>query len=284
MGKIKIVADSTCDLSKELIEENSIEIIPLCIVLNDESLYDGEEITPDDIYKWVSENGKTPKTAALTTDYATRVLEACKAEDADVLFFGISEDMSTTCNVMRLMADDLDYSDRVHVINSMNLSTGIGLQVLAACDMVKLGYSIDEIEKTINSRRGKVRASFVVDTLEYLAKGGRCSAVTALLATALKLKPRIEVNDGKMGVGKKYRGKQKSVIVSYANDMREDLLKADNKRVFITHSGCDDEVIKQVKDYLEELNYFEQIIVTRAGGVISSHCGPNTLGVLFYEQ
>ena len=167
---------------------------------------------------------------------------------------------------------------------SRNLSTGIGLQVLRAAQLAQEGRSAEEIVKEIEEARDKVRASFVVERLDYLAMGGRCSTVTALLGGKLNLKPRIEVSQGKMSAGRKYRGAQDKVIMKYVQDMRDNLLAADGHRVFITHSGCPDEVIRQVRDFLEGLEHFEDIRVTRAGGVISSHCGPGTLGVLYYEK
>lgn len=283
MANIKILADSTCDLSKELLERHHITIIPLYIQLDDKSYKDGVEITPSEIYAWSDQNGKTPKTAAPGIEVIKEKLGQFQEEGAEVIFFGISEDMSTTCNVVRLVAQDMEY-DKVHVIDSMNLSTGIGLQVLRAAELAEQGLSAEEIVKHIEAERGKVRASFVIDTLTYLYRGGRCSAMTALVAGALKLKPRISVNDGKMDVTKKYRGNISAVIKKYVSDMEEDLKKADPTRVFITHSGCNAETVKQVYDYLESLHYFKEIDETLAGGVVSSHCGPNTLGVLFYER
>lgn len=283
MGKIVIAADSTCDLSKELIEKYDVKVIPLCIVLDDKSYYDGEEITADEIVEWSNKNKTTPKTAATGIDKAMDFLKPFKDEDAEVIFFGISEDMSTTCNVLRLAADELDF-DKLYVINSMNLSTGIGLQILRAADMVAAGIEAKDIVEAIKEARVDVRASFVVDTLTFLARGGRCTAVTALLANTLQLKPRIEVKMGKMGVGQKYRGKYKKVILNYAKEMEEDLLKADKTRIFVTHSQMDEETVESVKDYIKSLNYFDEVIETNAGGVITSHCGPGTLGVLFYAK
>ena len=146
------------------------------------------------------------------------------------------------------------------------------------------GKSAEDIYEAINGARDKVRASFVLDQLIFLSRGGRCNAVTALLANALKLKPRIEVKMGKMGVGTKYRGKMQKVLISYVDDMKEDLLKADKRRVFVTYCSMDHELVQPVVDYLKELNYFDEILETQAGGVITSHCGPGTLGVLFYLQ
>lgn len=284
MEKVRIIADSTCDLSQEFIEEYGITINPLCIVMEDKSYLDGIETTPDQIYAWADANETTPKTAAVTYEKTEQILKECMEEGADAIFFGISEQMSTTCNVVRLVAEDLGYEDHVFVIDSMNLSTGIGLQVLYGCQLQRQGLTAPEIVEAIQARRHKVRASFVVDTLTYLARGGRCNAMVALLGNTLKLKPQISVKDGVMDVTKKYRGTQKSVLMKYAKELLPDLLKADPKRVFITHSGMEEETITMIREFLEEMNYFENISITRAGGVISSHCGPGTLGILFYEK
>jgi DegV family protein with EDD domain len=283
MTNIKIVADSTCDLSKELLEAYDITIIPLYIQLDEKSYLDGLEITPKELYEWSDQCGKTPKTAAPGMDVIQEILEKYQKEKKDLIFFGISEDMSTTCNVVRLVAQEMGY-ENLYVIDSMNLSTGIGLQVLRAAEMASQGMTAQEIVSRIEQTREKVRASFVIDTLTYLHRGGRCSAMTALAAGMLKLKPRISVIGGKMDVTKKYRGNIGAVIKKYVGDLEEDLKKADPARVFITHSGCSEEVVSQVREYLEGLHHFQEIYVTHAGSVISSHCGPNTLGVLFYEQ
>lgn len=283
MRTVRIFADSTCDLLEKDIEKYGITIVPLCIVLDDKSYYDKIEITPEEIFKWADENKKTPKTAAITFDYVEKLLRPCMEADEDVIFFGISEEMSTTCNVMRIAAEEFD-TGRVFVINSKNLSTGIGLQVLRAAELAAAGMEAEEIVKKIEAAREDVRASFVVDTLTYLAMGGRCSGATALLANTLKLHPCIEVHDGKMDVEKKYRGKLEKALLHYVKDQEEQLLEADGKRVFITHSGVNPETVNEIRSYLESLNKFEEIIETRAGGVISSHCGPGTLGVLYYAK
>lgn len=281
--KCHVFADSTCDLSDDLIREYDITIVPLCIVLDEKSYYDKEELMPADIFKWADEHKKTPKTAAITFEYAEKLLRPYMEVDEDVIFFGISEEMSTTCNVMRLVADEFE-KGRVFVIDSENLSTGIGLQVLKAAEMVRQGMAAETVVAEIEAARSNVRASFVVDTLTYLAMGGRCSGATALLANTLKLHPCIKVIDGKMEVGKKYRGTLKKALLHYVQDMEAELKAADPKRVFITHSGVDQEMVQEVREYLESLGRFEQILETRAGGVISSHCGPGTLGVLFYTM
>ena len=283
MGKIRITADSTCDLSESLLQKYEISILPLNIVLDMKSYSDGEEISPDEIYVWSEKMHKTPKTAAVAYDRALEMASAFQKNGDEMIFFGISESMSTTCNVMRMVKEELNYTG-LYVIDSKNLSTGIGLQVLRAAELAARGLTAQEIVTQIEQERGRVRASFVVERLDYLAMGGRCSSVVALLGGKLKLKPRIEVTDGKMEAGKKYRGNQDKVILKYVQDMEMQLRQADPHRIFITHSGCEEAVIRSVEEYLKGLHHFEEILITRAGGVISSHCGPGTLGVLFYEK
>lgn len=281
---IKIIADSTCDLSKDLIEKYDIAILPLHINLGDEEYLDGVTITPDEIYKWSDANNTTPKTSAASIEDTIEVLKPILDAGNEVVMFCIASGMSTTINVFNMAVQELDAEDKVRVIDSANLSTGIGLQVIEAACMAREGKTLDEIASVIEELKTRVRASFVVDILTYLHRGGRCGGLAALAGGMLKLHPKIVVKDGVMGPDKKYRCKINSAIMNYAQDMEESLLKAKKDRVFITHSGCDEEAINSVKAYLESLNVFEEILVTRAGGVVSSHCGPGTLGVLFIEN
>ena len=278
---IHIIADSTCDLSKELVEKYGIIIQPLYIHLGEEEYQDGVSITPDDIYKWSEETKETPKTAAVSMAEMMDLYEKYTTNGDEIICFSISDDMSTTGNVMRMAAEEMDAAERIHVINSANLSTGIGLMVIEAAIMAQNGVPAKNIVAKIEELKPLVRSSFVVDTLTYLHRGGRCSGVAALAGGMLKLHPRIAVEDGKMGPGKKYRGRMNSVILEYVKDMEEDLKVAKADRVFITHSGCDEAIIDEVRAYLKQLHVFDEILVTRAGGVVSSHCGPGTLGVLF---
>ena len=275
---VKIISDSTCDLSPELIARYDIDVIPLHIILGEQDYLDGQGITPDDIYRWSDENRQSPKTAAISMEDALAALTPY--EGREVIVFTISGSMSSTYNVMRIAAEQMD-AERIHVIDSKNLSTGVGLQVIAAAEMAAQGKSAAEIAEVIKADRALVRASFVVDTLTYLHRGGRCSSVAALMGGALKLHPRIGVAEGKMSAGKKYRGRMDRVIRDYVADMTDDLRQARKEHVFITYSGCDEETISAVQRMLEDLHHFDEIHVTRAGGVISSHCGPGTLGVLF---
>lgn len=281
---VKIISDSTCDLSKELVEKHNISILPLHIVLGEAEYKDGEEIGPDEIYKWADENKTTPKTSAIGITDVMDEYEKCLKEYDEIVIFSISGKMSTTVNVMRMAAEELEVEDKVFVVDSENLSTGSGLLVIEAALMAQEGKSAKEIVAYVDELKPGVRASFVVDTLTYLHRGGRCSGVAALAGGALKLHPKILVEDGAMKPDKKYRGKMKKVILDYAKEMEEKLLQAKKDRVFITHSGCEAEVLESVEEYLRELNYFDEILITRAGGVISSHCGPGTLGVLYIEK
>ena len=279
--KVRIFSDSTCDLSDELLEKYEITLVPLCIVLDDKSYLDREELSPAQIFAWADKNKKTPKTAAVPFEKMQELLVPCMERDEDVIFFGISEDMSSTCNVARLVGEEFD-KGRLFVIDSQNLSTGIGLQVIRAAELARQGKSAEDIVQEIEAARHLVRASFVVDTLTYLARGGRCSGATALLANTLKLHTCIKVIDGKMEVGKKYRGRLEHALKKYVKDLEEELTEADTTRIFITHSGVQPEIVEEIRNYLESLDRFEEILETTAGGVISSHCGPGTLGVLYY--
>ena len=280
---VRILSDSTCDLSSELTKRYRISILPLHVLLGDEEHEDGTGITPDQIYAWSDAHNLSPKTSAPSIESAVLKMRPLLEDGDELICFSVSESMSTSANIMRLAAAELDAEDRVTVINSANLSTGIGLLLIEAALMAKKGASRQDISRAIEELIPKVRSSFVVDTMTYLRRGGRCGAVTALAGSALKIHPKIIVADGAMNVGKKYRGPIAKVILKYAADLEPELMKARKDRVFITHSGCDEKTITQVKDYLESLHHFEEILITRAGGVISSHCGPGTLGVLFIE-
>ena len=278
---IKIIADSTCDLSDELIKKYDIDILPLYIHMGDKEYKDKLEITPQEIYRWSDENRTTPKTAAPSIEDAMNIIEKYQKQGDDIIMFAISEDMSTSANVMRMAADNLDYSDHVYVINSESLSTGIGLLVIEAAVMAQKDKSPQDIVEIIEAYKPYVRASFVVDTLTYLYRGGRCSGLAALAGGALKLHPQIVVVDGAMKPAKKYRGNIMRATLDYVKDMEAAILNAHKDRVFITHSGSDPKVVQEVYDYLEGLHYFDEICITRAGGVVSSHCGYGTLGVLY---
>lgn len=279
---VKILSDSTCDLSKELTERYNIGIIPLYVRLGDDEYLDGVNITPDELFKWSDEHGTTPKTAAPGIEDIAKFLDPSGSDE--YIIFTISSSMSASFNNARLAAETMEMTDRVHIIDSANLSTGIGLQVIRAAELAAEGRTAKEIVSEIEAVRDKVRASFVIDTLVYLHRGGRCSGLAALFGSVLKLHPRIAVSGGAMHPEKKYRGHSRKYVLDYVRDMEEDLKQARKDRVFITHSCSDRAVVESVKEYLASLNHFDEILETHAGSVISSHCGPGTLGVLFYSE
>lgn len=281
---VKIISDSTCDLSRELLEAYDIAILPLHVHLGEEQYLDGVNITPDELYAWSDANNSTPKTAAASIAEAMDIYKKYLETADEIVFFSVSAEMSSNNRVMKLAAQEMECEDRVCVVDSKNLSTGIGLLVIEAALMAKAGKRAKEIAAVIEEMKPKVRASFVVDTLTYLHRGGRCSSVAAMAGGILQLHPKIVVENGRMDAKKKYRGKMNRVILSYVKDMEEELKAAKPDRVFITHSGCEKEDITAVREYLESLQVFGEIFETRAGGVISSHCGPGTLGVLFVEK
>lgn len=281
MKKVSIITDSTSDLSKELLTQYDITVFPLHIHLGEKEYADGIDITPEEIYKWSDENGETPKTSALSLYDAKEYVKKALEKSEEVICFCISEEMSSCCSVMHMAVMELEVEDKVFVVDSKNLSTGTGLQILEAAELIEKGYGAAEIVEKIKEMQPKVRSSFVVDSLTFLHRGGRCSSVAALAGNALKLHPYIFVLDGKMQPGKKYRGKMDKVLLNYVEDLKQELAAAKKEHVFITHSGCDEELIAAIKKELEDLNYFENIHVTKAGGVIASHCGPGTLGVLY---
>lgn len=280
---IKIISDSTCDLSKDLLAKYNIDILPLHIHLGEEEYQDGVTITPDEIYTWADENKTTPKTSAASMIEVIDKFQPYIDNGDEIICFSISSSMSANNNVMRLAAEDMEAEDKIHIIDSANLSTGIGLLVIEAAIMAQARKTADEIVARIEELKPLVSASFVVDTLTYLHRGGRCSSVAALAGGVLKLHPKIVVENGKMDANKKYRGKINSVILTYVKEMEAELKNAKKDRVFITHSGCDESILNDVYSYLESLNVFDEILTTRAGSVVSSHCGPGTLGVLFIK-
>ncbi len=281
--KIKIVSDSTCDLTKELIEKYNISVTPLVILKDDKEYYDGVDITPMDIFEYVDSGKGICHTSAINAQNYIDIFSQYTSDYDAVISFHISSDMSVCYANACTAAEELG---NVYVIDSRNLSTGIGHLVLDAAIMAQEGkLSPQEIVDIINEEKAKLDVSFVIDTLKYLHKGGRCSGVAALGANLLKLKPCIEVTEGKMDVGKKYRGNFANVIIQYVRDRLSDLEAIDPRRIFITYApGTPDSVVQAVKDEVTKLNYFEEILTSTAGCSVSNHCGPVCLGVLFFRK
>ena len=279
--QITISSDSTCDLSQELVDRYNIHILPMGVTLGDKMYRDGIDITPDQIYAHHEKTGQLPKTSAINIAESADFFAELTKDGSAVIHFTISSSMSATYNNARIAAEDFE---DVYVVDAKNLSTGSGLLVLAAAEMAQEGMEAKEIAKKVSELADCVDASFVVDNLEYLAKGGRCSAVAAFGANLLQLKPCISVKNGAMGVGKKYRGKFEKTLLSYVADRLADAEDICLDRVFVTHAGCDADIVESVVNAVKGTLPFKEVLVTRAGCTVSSHCGANTLGVLFIRK
>ena len=279
---IKISADSTCDLSRELVERYAIGITPLYIIRDGQSLVDGVDITPDKIYDHVAGGGSMCSTAAVSVyDYVEFFRKELESADA-VVHFHISGDMSACYQNACIAAAEVG---NVYPVDARNLSTGIGLLVLEAAELARKGeLTAQEIQQRMNQRRELLDVSFVVEQLGYLRKGGRCSSVAALGANMLSLRPCIQVKDGKMGVGKKYRGAYQKCLLQYVKERLEGRDDIDPHRIFITESGgFTPEEVAEVEAAVRGYQPFEEVLHTRAGCTVSSHCGPRTLGILYFH-
>lgn len=279
--KILIASDSTTDLSPELIEKYGVKILPMGVTVGDKDYTDGVDIDPDMIYANYEKTGQLPKTAAINIAAFEDFFEEYTKEGYSIVMFTISAEMSSTLSNARLAAEDYE---NVYVVDTRNLSTGGGLLVATAAEMAEDGKSAKEIADECTRLADYVDASFVIDSLEFLHKGGRCSALAALGANLLQLKPCIVVKGGKMGVSKKYRGKFGVVLPQYIADRMGDASDIHLDKVFVTHAGCDKEVVDMCVAKVKEIAPEANVMITRAGCTVSSHCGRNTLGVLFIRK
>jgi len=279
--KVKVTADSTCDLSPELIAKYDISIIPLYVFLGEDSFRDGVDLTNEGIFSYCDQSKGLAHTAALNHLDYLNFFKPFIDEGYEVVHINLSSELSSCHQNAVLVANELS---NVYVVNSCNLSTGMGHLTLMAAEMAEKGYGAAEIAESLKDYIDKVDASFILDTLDYLHKGGRCSTLAALGSNLLSLKPCIEVHDGKMGVGKKYRGNLKKCSLAYVNDRLANLQDIDPHRIFLTHTHLDEEIISVLYDKIASLNYFEEIHITKAGGTISCHCGPNCMGVLYLHK
>lgn len=280
-NKIIITSDSTTDLGEELIARYGIKILPLKVALGEKTYTDGVDITPDMIYEHYRAAGELPQTAAPNLAECMDFFGALVKDGYTIVHFTICSDMSSSYSNAAIAAQEYE---NVHVVDTRNLSTGGGLLVLTACEMAQQGMEAAEIAAKCREMTDRVSASFVVDDLTFLHKGGRCSALAALGANLLKLKPCIEVIGGKMDVSRKYRGKFEKVLPQYIADQIGDGSKIETDHVFVTHAGCDEAVYQMCVEEVRKLVDVKEIHITRAGCTISSHCGRNTLGVLFIRK
>ncbi len=280
--KVKITSDSTCDLSTELVSQYDIGILPLLITFGENAFRDGIDTSPEDIYRYVEETGMLPKTCALNISEYEEFFRKWTDDGYALVHFCIGSMFSSTCQNARIAAEQFE---NVYVVDSQNLSTGQGLLVLRAAELAREGLSAREIAEACEDLAPYVEASFVLDDLEYLVKGGRCSGVAAFGANLLKLKPCIEVRSGIMEPAKKYRGRIQHVIVDYITDKLSGRQDLDQSRIFITHTRCEPEWVEAALQKVHELApHFAEVLETTAGATVTTHCGPSTLGVLFIRK
>ncbi|MBQ8908855.1 MAG: DegV family protein [Clostridia bacterium] len=277
---IKICSDSCCDLTAQQIKDNDICIIPLIVTLGDEEYFDGETIKPDDIYEYVKKTKQLPKTAARSTEDFKEFFGKLLEDGSEVIYTGIGSQLSSTFDNARRAKEELG-CDKLYVVDSKSLSTGIGLLVLNACKLRAQGLSAKQIAAQMEVQTQYDQASFVVDKLDYLYKGGRCSAMARFGANLLKIKPRLELVKGKIENTGKYMGQFKVVLKKYVDDMLNKYSNIKKDICFVTHTKTDDEIVQSVIDYVKSKNIFEQVVETTAGATITCHCGENTLGILY---
>ena len=281
MNKIVIYSDSTCDLSEKLIKEHDVKILPLYVTFDQQVYKDKIDITPSELYKKVDETKKLPKTSTASVGDFIELFTKEIENGNDVIMFTIGSSLSSTYQNALIAVDTMN-TDRVEIIDSQNLSTGIGLQILKACKFRDEGKDIHEIKKEVSQITPKVVSRFAVESLEYLHKGGRCSGASRLFGTLLQLKPVIIVKDGKMDVDAKTRGKRKALDYML-NDIIENKDNVDQDYIMVTHTYADDEA-KELQTKIKEVFPNAKVEITDAGCVISSHCGNGTIGILYIKK
>ena len=281
MDKIKVTCDSTCDLTRELYESYDVQVLPLGITLGEELFYDGVNVASEDLFAFADRTGTLPKTSAVSPAEYEKAFRYWVDRGYKVIHINISSEFSTCHQNACLAAEEVG---NVFPIDSRNLSSGSGHLVLMAVELAREGKSAEEIAAALNQRKEKLDVSFVLQHLTYLRMGGRCSGVAVLGANLLKLRPEIRVVDGKMGVGTKYRGSMERSVTDYVKGRLAGRDDVDTGRIFVTHSGVPKELEDKVVALVKELHPFREVIVTRAGCTISSHCGPEGLGVLFFRK
>lgn len=279
--KIKITADSIADLSNELKERFNITFMPISVIVGGEEKRDGIDITTEEMLAYCDEHKELPKTSAPNAElYAEFFEENLKGYDA-LIHINISSELSSIYK--NALEATKRFDGKVFAIDSRSLSTGMGLLTIYASELTQNeDLTAQEIHDKVVARIPKVQASFILDKLKYLHMGGRCSAVALFGANLLKIKPSIRLNDGKMGVGKKYMGKFQECIRKYVNDTLAEFNTPDRKRVFITHTPTNPEYVEMIKEMLKDK--FDEVIETTAGSTVASHCGRDTIGILYFND
>lgn len=280
--KIILSTDSACDLDNIFNKNYKINYYPFYIHLDGKQYKDGIDLFPDDIYKIYYERKILPKTSAISVGDYKDYFGSIKKEGYDILHVNLSSGLSSTYQNCIIAAKEMG---NIYPVDSYNLSTGIGILVIKAAKMIEKGFDAPYIQKELSLMAKKLKASFVVDTLEFLKAGGRCSSIVSIGASLLSIKPCIEVNnEGRLVLGKKYRGPLEKVLLKYTDNILENINTIEEEQIFITHSGISQDYLNTIYKKIEEKGYFENIYIQRAGCTISSHCGPNTLGLIYLSK
>ena len=284
-NKVLLFADSSVDLTKELCERYSVHTVPIHVILNDKTYEDGVDITSEEIFENYYKTKELPKTAAININDIVTALKPYVDDGYEIVYVSLGSGLSSSFRNSCLAAEELD--GKVYPIDSCSLSTGAGLLVIEAAERIAQGMAAKQVAEEVQALSTKNHASFVLDTLEFLKAGGRCSALAAFGANLLGLKPSIKVNNeerGAMGVGKKYRGKYEKILFDYIDDTLAEFDNIKKDRAFVTYSSMDNGLEQKALEYVKSKDIFKEVFLTRASGTISSHCGPNTLGVLFMTE
>lgn len=282
MAKCIITAETTCDLPLEILNERNFKVIPITVITGTEERKDGAEIKVEELFDYVQKTGELPKTAAVSIEEYKEFFTEVRKECDNIIHFSISSNASSSYNNAKSAAQEVE---GVKVVDTKALSTGEALLMLKASDMLNEGKDPDQVYEHIVKLTDKVQTSFVVDTLDYLAKGGRCSSVALIASKILKIHPHIYENNGSLQVKKKYMGSLQRCLSQYVHDLASEYKTYDKTRVFVTHSLCDDHrLVEDVISITKELFDFNEVIETQAGATVSSHCGKNTIGVLFIAE
>lgn len=281
MPKIKITCDSTCDLSPDLYARYNISVISLCVSLGDRLCRDGVDVKPEELFSYVEETGKLPTTSAISVGEYEDFFRPFAEDGYEVVHINLSSELSSSHQNARIAAEEIG---NVHIVDSRSLSTGSGHLVILAAELASAGYDGAYIAKALDEMKDHLDVSFILQTLDYLHKGGRCSGLARFGANMLKLRPEIVMENGSLRVGKMYRGSMEKSILDYIRGRLGSEKQISYDRIFVTHSGAPAEIVEKAVALVKELRPFEEVIVTTAGSTISCHCGPNCLGVLFFRK
>ena len=281
MPKIKITCDSTCDLSTDLYERYHVSVMPMSVVMGDRLCRDGVDVEAKELFSYVEKTGKLPTTSAISVGEYEDFFRPFVEDGYEVVHINLSSELSSSHQNARIAAQE---AGNVYIVDSRSLSTGSGHLVILAAELASAGYDGAYIAKALDDMKGHLDVSFVLQTLDYLHKGGRCSGMARFGANMLKLRPEIVMEDGKLHVGRMYRGSMEKTILDYVRGRLSEDKEVNYDRIFVTHSGVPREIVDKVISLVKELRPFEEVIETVAGSTISCHCGPDCLGVLFFRK